>query len=115
MESEPESVNMPKLPGLENYEAPVKISILFKLFKRAVLRGNRELSLLCMFNIGKWIFAFDLTRKESMLTIHYYTISKRMYLIFESDEEQIMRSKSMTPKDFRYITKRELNNLIDRF
>jgi len=51
--------------------------------------------------------------KDVGLSSYYYKVAQRIYLLFESDEAQIMRTKNMTLRDVRNISRRELDDLIE--
>jgi hypothetical protein len=112
MEDEPSSVNLPTIPNLNSHDTETRIAVLFKLYKRASFKKDRVLSLWYMFQIGKCIFSVNLSQKGSGLTVHYYMIAKRIFVIFESDEAQIMRTKVMTIVDIRRISQEEFKNLV---
>jgi len=52
-EDELEAVTLPRLPNLDLYDASIKISILFRMYKRSHIRGNRILMLFYMSQVGK--------------------------------------------------------------
>src|SRR5688572_24883643 len=112
-EDEPDSVSLPPLPNLDSYDAETKITVLFKLYKRAAFKKDRVLSLLYMFYLGKWIFSYNLSLKGTGLTPYYFLVAKRAYLLFESDEVQIMRTKLMTVKDLKKLSKKEFQCLLN--
>jgi hypothetical protein len=113
LEEEPTSVVLPVLPDLSLYDTPGKILILFDCYNRASIRGNREQMLYYLFHIGKVIFPNNLSLRNSGLSPYYYKVSKRIYLLFERDEFQIMRSKLMTTRDVNRITRNELDDLLN--
>ncbi len=53
MEDEPEAVILLRLPNLDLYDAITKIFILFRMYKRSHIRGNRILILFYMSQVGK--------------------------------------------------------------
>jgi len=112
LEEEPESPSLPSLPSLMSFEPAEQISILRKLYYRERVKENRCNSLYYLFNIGKIVLGNDLSLKESKLTHHYYRGCKRLYLLFERDESQIMRTKTMTFKDLIRLKKREYATLM---
>ena len=112
-EDEPEAVTLPRLPNLDLYDASIKISILFRMYKRSHIRGNRILMLFYLSQVGKWIITYNLSLKDAGLSSYYYKVAQRIYLLFEFDEAQIMRTKNMTLRDVRNISRRELDDLIE--
>jgi len=51
--------------------------------------------------------------KDAGLSSYYYKVTQQIYLLFESDEAQIMRTKNMILKDVKNISRRELHDLIE--
>ena len=95
MEIEPEEVELPRLPSLEEFDALTKINILYKMYKRAALKGKSEHMIFYMYSMGKWIMSYDLEYRDTKLSRHYFLIARRAYLLFEHEETQIMRTKQM--------------------
>ena len=113
MEDESETVMLPRLLNLDLYNATTKISILFRIYKRSHIKGNQILMLFYMSQIGKWIITYNLSLKNAELSSYYYKVTQWIYLLFKSDEAQIMRTKNMTLRDVRNIFRRKLDDLIE--
>ncbi len=66
-----------------------------------------------MSQVGKQIITYNLSLKDAGLSSYYYKVTQQIYLLFESDEAQIMRTKNMILKDVKNISRRELHDLIE--
>src|SRR5688572_1881301 len=111
LEDEPEFPNTPDLSLLNTLETSTRMTILKKALTREKFKKNRCGILFYLYQMGKVIFSQDLTLKESGLTRHHYTTCERLYLIFEKDETQIFRTKSMTTSNVMKLTVQEIVSL----
>ena len=101
----------PKIYPPFRYEDTEKQKIIATLhaLRKSIKRKDRLLPILNAYYLGK-ILDDALTSTEEYklkkeLTLHYITMATNVYLLFENDPQQIMRTKRITVQDIKKLKK----------
>ena len=112
MEINPPNITLPPLPRITSQDTCTKIKKFFQHARRHITLKNRRESLYYLYQIGEIIDNECLSQKDSKLSKHYYIISKRLYLIFEDNVKQLMRTQYTTTALIGKLKLNDLNELI---
>ena len=113
MEDEPEAVNYPDISILGNCDSYTRIQLLKTYYMKAKLRKKRQATLYYLYQIGKEIYEYGLSEKNCGLSKHFYQLTRRIFLLFEHDEAQIMRMKKTTTTLISKLSNNEFRSLIN--
>ncbi|CAI2186863.1 1386_t:CDS:2, partial [Funneliformis geosporum] len=97
---------------ISSQNASTKIRIFFQHARWQITLNNRKESLFYLYHIGQIIDAEYMTQKDSTLSKQYFTVSKRVFLIFEDNIEQLMRIQNTTIVLLARLKLNDLNELI---
>ncbi|CAI2200151.1 3719_t:CDS:1, partial [Funneliformis geosporum] len=108
----PSNITLPPLPSTTSQDACMKIKTFFRYARRQITLKNRRESLYYLYHIGEIIDNECMTQRDSKLSKYYYTVSKRLFLIFENNIEQIMRTQNTSTALIGGLKLTDLNELI---
>ena len=112
LEISPPNVILPLLPDMSSQDLNIKIKTLFRYTRRQIVTRKRKESLIYLYYIGEIIDKENISQKDSKLSKYYYTAAKRLFLIFEDNIEQIMRTQHVNIRMVERLKIDELNELI---
>ncbi|PKC58354.1 hypothetical protein RhiirA1_471101 [Rhizophagus irregularis] len=110
-----EEINFSPPPYLEEEDFQIKFSAMLKSITKSICLKNTQLAMINSFYLEQLLDQLSTSseqlRYKHKMSLHYATIIKKTFNIFEFFSEQILRMKKLDIQTIRKITRSQIRRL----